>query len=93
MIAVLLQRGNEKLRLGDILSARLYFERAAAAGSEEGAMGAGRTYDPGYLASVDAPGLQADVKRAIDWYRVAAAARGDPEAQKRIDALTSAGTR
>jgi TPR repeat protein len=92
VIAVLLQRGSEKLASGDILSARLYFERAGAAGSGEGAMNAGKTYDPGYLAKIDAPGLQADVKRAIDWYRIAAATHGDGEAQKRIDALTAAGT-
>src|SRR6202041_1168900 len=71
VIAVLLQRGDEKLASGDILSARLYFERAGAAGSEAGAMNAGKTYDPDYLAKIDAPGLQADVKRAIDWYRIA----------------------
>ena len=93
VIAVLLQRGNEKLASGDVLSARLYFERAGAAGSEDGAMGAARTYDPGNLATIDAPGLQANVKRAIDWYRIAAATHGNPEAQKRIDALTAAGTR
>jgi TPR repeat protein len=92
VIAVLLQHGDEKLAAGDILSARLYFERAGAAGSEAGAMNAGKTYDPDYLAKIDAPGLQADVKRAIDWYRIAATTHGNSEAQKRIDALTSAGT-
>jgi hypothetical protein len=56
-------------------------------------MNAGKTYDPAYLATVDAPGLQADVKRAIDWYRIAATSHGNGEAQKRIDALTAAGTR
>jgi TPR repeat protein len=93
VIAVLLQRGNGKLAAGDILSARLYFERAGAAGSKDGAMAAGRTYDPEYLATVDAPGLQANVTRAIEWYRMVAAAHGNPEAQKRIDALTASGTR
>jgi TPR repeat protein len=90
---MLLQRGNEKLAAGDILSARLYFERAGDAGSEAGAMAAGRTYDPAYLATVDAPGLQANATRAVEWYRIAAAAHGNPEAQKRIDALTASGTR
>ena len=91
-IASLLKRGNDMLASGDILSARLYFERAGAAGSEEGAMAAGRTYDPEYLATIDAPGLQANLKRAIDWYRVAAD-HGNPEAQKRVDALSTASTR
>ena len=92
VIAALLQHGDEKLASGDILSARLYFERAGAAGSEQGAMSAGKTYDPVYLASIDAPGLQSDVKRAVDWYRIAASTHGNAEAQKRIDALTSAAT-
>ncbi len=92
-IAVLLDLGNQKLQLGDILSARLYFERAGSAGNEEGEMGAAKTYDPGYLATIDAPGLQGDVKRALDWYRIAATTHGNREAQKRIDALTAAGAR
>jgi type II secretory pathway predicted ATPase ExeA len=92
-IAMLLQRGNEKLAAGDVLSARLYFERAGDAGSEVGAMAAGRTYDPGYLATIDAPGLQANARRAIEWYRIAAAAHDNPEAQRRIDALTASGAR
>jgi type II secretory pathway predicted ATPase ExeA len=89
VISVLLQLGNEKLVLGDIPSARLYFERAAAAGSEDGQMGAAKTYDPGYLKTVDAHGLQPDVKRALDWYRIAATTHGNREAQTRIDALTA----
>jgi TPR repeat protein len=93
VISFLLQNGNERLLLGDILSARLYFERAGAAGSEEGEMGAAKTYDPGYLATVDAPGLQPDVKRAIDWYRIAATTHGNREAQTRIDALTATGAK
>jgi hypothetical protein len=91
VISDLLRRGNEKLALGDILSARLYFERAGAAGSEDGEMGAARTYDPAYLATIDAPGLQANVKRAIDWYRLAATTHGNHIAQQRIDALNAAG--
>jgi TPR repeat protein len=93
IIASLLLRANEKLDVGDILSARLCFERAAAAGSEEGAMGAGKTYDPEYLAAVDATGPQADIKHAIDWYRIASTTHGNREAQKRIDALTRAAAR
>ena len=46
-------------------------------------MNAGKTYDPGFLAKIDAPGLQADIKRAIDWYRIAASTHGNREAQER----------
>lgn len=56
-------------------------------------MSAAKTYDPGYLATIDAPGLQADVKRAIDWYRIAAAKHDNPAAVQRIDELTVARAR
>ena len=93
MIADLLQRGNARLTSGDVLSARLYFERAGAAGSEDGEMSAAKTYDPKFLATIDAPGLQPNVERAIDWYRIAARTHGNTEAQQRIDELTTAAAR
>jgi hypothetical protein len=93
VIADLLQRGNDRLTSGDVLSARLYFERAGAAGSEGGEMSAARTYDPKFLATIGAPGLQPNVKRAIDWYRIAARTHGNAEAQQRVDELTTAGAR
>jgi hypothetical protein len=78
------------LAAGDVLSARLYFERAGAAGSEDGEMRAAKTYDPEYLATIDAPGLQPNIDRAVDWYRIAATTHGNTVAQKRIDELTTA---
>jgi hypothetical protein len=77
------------LSQGDVLSARLLFERAAAAGSGAGAIGAGKTYDPVFLATIDAPGLKSDVARAVAWYRTAAATPGDREADARLKALTA----
>ncbi len=73
MVALLLRRGGALLEDGDVSGARLYYERAAEAGSGPGASGAGRTYDPAFLASIDARGLQGDAVRAIDWYRKAIA--------------------
>jgi type II secretory pathway predicted ATPase ExeA len=90
VIVDLLQRGEDKLAAGDVLSARLYFERAGAAGSEEGELRAAKTYDPEYLATIDAPGLQPNINRAVDWYRIAATTHGNTVAQKRIDELTTA---
>jgi type II secretory pathway predicted ATPase ExeA len=69
IVAALLRRGDALLREGDITAARLAYERAAAAGSGAGATGAGRTYDPVFLAGIDARGLQGDPVRAADWYR------------------------
>lgn len=65
----LLARARTSLRNGDVLSARLLFERAGAAGSGVGAVEAGKTYDPAFLTAVGAVGLHGDVERAATWYR------------------------
>ena len=56
---------------GDIVRARIYFELAANLGSAKGAMGAGRTYDPQFLAKTDAAGIAADLTTAARWYAAA----------------------
>ena len=89
-IKSLLRRASEKLVDGDVLSARLFFERAAAAGSEAGIMGAGKTYDPDFLRSVDAAGSRGDIARAIEWYRKAASLFGNRDAEKRLSSLAVA---
>jgi hypothetical protein len=87
MVNVLLRRGDAMLRKGDVVSARLFYERAAAAGSGQGATGAGKTYDPKFLASIDAIGMKGDVARAIEWYRVASTLLGDTEGGERLKLL------
>lgn len=74
-----LARGDERLRSGDVVAARLFYEKAAAAGNAHGALMAGATYDPKFLASIGAYGLQGDEKAASVWYR-RAGDLGDPEA-------------
>ena len=74
------------LQQGDVLSARLFFERAGAAGSGQGAISAGRTYDPNYLATTEALGLKADAVRARAWYRTASVL-GDRDADGLLKAL------
>jgi hypothetical protein len=86
LVASLLRRGDTMLQQGDVLSARLFFERAAAVGSGQGAISAGRTYDPNYLATTEALGLKADVARARAWYRTASVL-GDRDADGLLKAL------
>jgi type II secretory pathway predicted ATPase ExeA len=86
-ISELLRRGEDALRLGNVLAARLFFERAAALGSVPAATLTGKTYDPAWLATIDAPGLQSDPAQAILWYRHAADS-GDSEALTRLGALS-----
>jgi len=85
-IAGLVARGGELLKTGDIIGARLSYERAAADGSAAAATGAGKTYDPLYLVSAGVRGIKGDPLRAVSWYRKGAAA-GDAEAQQRLKAL------
>jgi TPR repeat protein len=91
VVAALLQRGDAMLRKGDVVSARLFYERAAAAGSGQGATGAGKTYDPKFLASINAIGMKGDVARAIEWYRVASTLLGDTEGGERLKLLIAQG--
>ncbi len=78
-IAILLQRGDESLKLRDIVAARLLFERAALAGSGRAAREIGQTYDPQFLAQIGERALPSDAAKALEWYR-RAAALGDVEA-------------
>ena len=86
MIATLVERGNQRLAEGDISSARLLFERAAAARSGAGAFGLARTYDPVFLTQIGAHGIQPDLGLAIVWSREAAA-RGELEARDALGRL------
>jgi TPR repeat protein len=85
-IESLLRRGDEFLGFGDIAAARLFYERAAKAGSGLAAMLAGKTYDPLYFAEIGARGMVADRAKAMDWYSKAVAL-GDPEAKTRLERL------
>jgi hypothetical protein len=66
--AFLLERGDRLFGVGDIASARLFYERAADAGDAQAALRLGGTYDPAFLqrAQLRLPG---DPKLAVFWYR------------------------
>jgi TPR repeat protein len=83
MIGLLLQRGDTALASGDIIAARMLFERAASLGSATAATRAGETYDIEFLSQSGARGFRADQSAAAGWYR-RAAALGDPEARARL---------
>jgi hypothetical protein len=85
--AMMVRRGNELLAAGDIISARRFFERAAAAGDAAAACGVGKSFDPVFLREIGARGLSGDAASAIVWYNRAAAA-GDREAQARLQRLS-----
>jgi TPR repeat protein len=84
---MMVRRGNDLLAAGDIISARRFFERAAAAGDAAAACGVGKSFDPVFLREIGTRGLSGDAATAVVWYRRAAAA-GDREAQARLQRLS-----
>jgi hypothetical protein len=71
-IAILVKRGSDLLANGDLAAARLLFRRAAEAGSAEGALALGTTFDPVVLQRLGAIGAAADPGQARQWYQRAA---------------------
>jgi TPR repeat protein len=85
-IVVLLKRGQELLRHGDLPAARLVLRHAAEAKNAEAALTLGSTYDPVILRELRVYGFSADVGIARTWYEKAKEL-GSPEAAQRLDKL------
>jgi TPR repeat protein len=82
-VRVLLQRGDAAAAVGDVITARPLYERAAALGSASAATAAGETYDIEFLPRDGAGWILADPAAATAWFRKAAAL-DDPEARGRL---------
>ncbi len=67
-VAGLLARGDGYLGKGDVTSARLFYERAADAGSGQAAMRLGATFDPNFLGRAHLVGTRGDQATADMWY-------------------------
>ncbi|WP_245309170.1 hypothetical protein [Bradyrhizobium retamae] len=85
-IAALIKRGQDLLAAGDVQSARLLLMRGAEAQDARAALLVGTTYDPARLRQMGADGPLADVAQARIWYQ-RAKEWGEPDAQRRLDAL------
>jgi hypothetical protein len=83
---VFMARGDDALQHGDVISARQFYELAAASGLARAATAVGLTYDPDFLQARGVRGALADMAEARRWYRKAIDA-GDPEARRRLDKL------
>jgi hypothetical protein len=79
----LLERGNRLLDKGDIVAARVEYQRAAEMGSGEAAFMLGSTYDPRLLWSRGVVGMVGNKERAREWYS-RARELGNPEAKARL---------
>lgn len=92
ILTLLLNRGDALLALGDVSSARLLYQRAAAGGDGRAATGMGKTYDPLFLSAIGARGIQADSGAAATWYR-RAIGLGDEAAAERLKRLSQVSVR
>lgn len=67
-VTELLAHGDALLRTGDIASARLFYERAAAVGDGRAALRLGATFDPAFLGNAGLRNVQGDAAEARSWY-------------------------
>ncbi|MBV9687458.1 MAG: hypothetical protein JO096_09635 [Alphaproteobacteria bacterium] len=82
----LLQHGDSLLRTGDVASARLFYERAAAAGDGWAALRLGATFDPAFLERLGLGKFQSDPASARSWYS-RAVELGVMEAKRQLNGL------
>jgi hypothetical protein len=85
-VASLVTRGDAFLSTGDIISARLFYERAANGEDGDAALRLGATFDPGFLSQTGARGALSDRTQASSWYR-RALDLGNPAAQEHLKNL------
>jgi hypothetical protein len=85
-VTLLMKQGEQFIAAGDVITARVVFQRGAEAGDANAAMALGATYDPAVLAKLGVLGMSADVEKARSWYQKAENL-GSPEARRRLDVL------
>jgi hypothetical protein len=87
-IKVLMEQGQQFIAAGDVVTARMVFQRAAEAGDADAAVALGGTYDPIVFAKLGVAGLGADVEKARTWYQKAESL-GSAEATRRLAILAN----
>jgi hypothetical protein len=87
-IKLLTRQGQQLAATGDLVTARILFQRAAEVGDATAAMALGATYDPNVLAQLGVAGMAANVEKARSWYRKAES-QGSAEATRRLRALVN----
>jgi hypothetical protein len=85
-----LAQGQQFVKSGNIVYARLIFEDLALQGSARGAFALGQTYDPDFLTEMNVVGLQPDIDAAKKWYQKAAKL-GNQSAANRLDTIAREG--
>ena len=85
-----LAQGEQFIKSGNIVFARLIYEDLALQGSARGAFALGQTYDPDFLTEINVVGLQPDIDTAKKWYQKAAKL-GNQSAAQRLDTIAKEG--
>jgi TPR repeat protein len=67
--AALVARGDVFVGARDIVSARLFYQRAAEAGEGRAALRMGATFDPAFLNRANIRGVSGNQQEALSWYR------------------------
>lgn len=81
-IAFYIRRAKGLLELGDIASARLFFQACVEAGDPECMIAVGATYDPQQLRKQGLAGVYVDPIQAMEWYDRALRAGADQAADE-----------
>jgi hypothetical protein len=87
-IKLLVKQGDQFVAAGDMVTARVVFQRAAEAGDANAAMALAATYDPAMLAKLGVVGVIGDVEKARTWYQKAENL-GASEATRRLGLLAN----
>ena len=86
VIVLLINEAKKHISTGDVVTARMIFQRVAEAGDATAALELAASYDPTVLARLGVIGMGADVEKARTWYRIAESF-GSAEAKQRLRSL------
>jgi TPR repeat protein len=81
-----LARGDDLFGARDVISARLFYERAAEAGDGEGALRMAMSFDPRFIAQAGLQRRLGDRAQALNWYE-RASELGNPNAKNLVARL------
>jgi hypothetical protein len=87
-IKLLIKQGEQLVAAGDLVTARVVFQRAAEADDASAAMALAATYDPAMLAKLGVVGVSGNIEKARSWYQKAENL-GSPEATRRLGLLAN----
>jgi hypothetical protein len=87
-IKLLIKQGEQLVAAGDLVTARVVFQRAAEADDASAAVALAATYDPAILVKLGVVGVSGDIDKARSWYQKAESL-GSPEATRRLGLLAN----